>query len=308
MQSSQKTTQINFNNQKILVPEDSLSLPLTFDPLDIALDESGYIYIADRNSRAIYRWSPEGSLIDTIGGPGSGPGEFEHGPISLAIYDDSLLAAIDMQTGKLLLYYLKPNPAFDRTITFPSALASVDWLSHDKLIVSAVPMPSSNGINIVHIKNEEEKINSLELPVPKHPLYGLQLVSTNANKILLAGIFINRISMIDNKTNQINYFSLKDLPPKSPEQDSFEDPLFGQIMLPSDILIFDMAQQDTLQFILTASSDLSAPQRWLWIFSYSETRPATLWKLSYAARSLAVHDRKVYILDREGLRLYIYTW
>ncbi|WP_369407474.1 6-bladed beta-propeller [Rhodothermus marinus] len=113
--------------------------------------------MADRNSRAIYRWSPEGSLIDTIGGPGSGPGEFEHGPISLAIYDDSLLAAIDMQTGKLLLYYLKPNPAFDRTITFPSALASVDWLSHDKLIVSAVPMPSSNGINIVHIKNEEEK-------------------------------------------------------------------------------------------------------------------------------------------------------
>lgn len=68
MYSSPKTIQINFNNQKIPIPEDSLSLPLTFDSLDIALDESGYIYIADRNSRAIYRWSPEGSLIDTIGG------------------------------------------------------------------------------------------------------------------------------------------------------------------------------------------------------------------------------------------------
>ena len=64
------------------------------DVMGTALAPDGSVYIADRTTNQVYRLNPDGSIVDTIGASGAGPGEFG------MVYRIGVRRA----TGELLVY------------------------------------------------------------------------------------------------------------------------------------------------------------------------------------------------------------
>lgn len=60
------------------------------EPLSVAVDDAGRVYVADRKPAVIKVFGPDGALIRTIGREGSGPGEFR--VAFLATWKDRLVA------------------------------------------------------------------------------------------------------------------------------------------------------------------------------------------------------------------------
>ncbi|HEV8355449.1 MAG TPA: 6-bladed beta-propeller [Gemmatimonadales bacterium] len=53
------------------------------DPMSVAVDDAGRIYVADRKPASIKVFAPDGKLVRVIGREGEGPGEFRVGFISI---------------------------------------------------------------------------------------------------------------------------------------------------------------------------------------------------------------------------------
>ena len=70
-------------------------------PTGIARSPDGRIFVADTASHDIKVFAADGELIDTLGGPGNAPGEF-NGPTHLA-YDNGLLAVSDTLNARVQL-------------------------------------------------------------------------------------------------------------------------------------------------------------------------------------------------------------
>lgn len=64
---------------------------------DVIADSlSGRVYIADAMARSISVFRTDGSFEFSFGRPGSGPGEFAHSPVGLAIWERDLIVADDL--------------------------------------------------------------------------------------------------------------------------------------------------------------------------------------------------------------------
>lgn len=55
-------------------------------PQDVAVSESGVVYVSDRNNQLVQRFDLDGNFIDQWGGAGNGPGQFGD-PIGIAVFD-----------------------------------------------------------------------------------------------------------------------------------------------------------------------------------------------------------------------------
>jgi hypothetical protein len=98
---------------------DTTSLQLVLmDSIGVELGDSGYVFgsieglgfsqdgnivVLDRVSADIRIFSPEGQILRTIGGRGSGPGEM-HNPLGLFIFPDGRLGALDPWKSGLLVF------------------------------------------------------------------------------------------------------------------------------------------------------------------------------------------------------------
>ena len=69
---------------------------------DLAVDESGVLYVLDARARQIKVISPDGVLLDTFGQGGQGPGELMR-PVSVALVGDRALV-LDQARGKLIAW------------------------------------------------------------------------------------------------------------------------------------------------------------------------------------------------------------
>ena len=85
-------------------------------PADIAVDDSGDLYVLDGLMGRILVLSPAGQLVRTIGGEGSGPGEFKRpGPFRLT---RDTLRVVDMGNGRLQTFAL--GTGFVRSTPLPA--------------------------------------------------------------------------------------------------------------------------------------------------------------------------------------------
>jgi hypothetical protein len=85
-----------------------------------ALDvtSGGRMVVADGEASHIKVLAPDGTLLDTLGGPGGGPGEFESLSSVQAARGDSLYA-YDIQTSRLTVFGPAPSHEVERTVRLP---------------------------------------------------------------------------------------------------------------------------------------------------------------------------------------------
>jgi sugar lactone lactonase YvrE len=67
------------------------------DPTDIAVDDRDRIVVADNGNQRVQRFTPDGSLIDVVGGPGLGPGQFGSGGLYVAPLPGGRLLVADFR-------------------------------------------------------------------------------------------------------------------------------------------------------------------------------------------------------------------
>jgi hypothetical protein len=75
---------VRFDVSDPSIPEISFNSPIAFtDPslimgqiTEVVVDESGRVFVADRDNSSVYMFDKDGKYITTIGGEGDGPGEF----------------------------------------------------------------------------------------------------------------------------------------------------------------------------------------------------------------------------------------
>ena len=74
---------------------------LAFDsPLDMAVDDTGNIYILDSGNHRVQKFSPEGEYVAAFGRKGQGPGEFSR-PISIDVDAKGFLYVLDRDLKKI---------------------------------------------------------------------------------------------------------------------------------------------------------------------------------------------------------------
>ncbi len=79
---------------------------------DVAAADDGRVYIADVEATHVKVLSPDGTLQDTVGTRGEGPGEFQH-PLKLAVARGDSLYVLDGADGRVHVF--TPELAFERT-------------------------------------------------------------------------------------------------------------------------------------------------------------------------------------------------
>jgi len=83
---------------------DTLDENLAFNtPSDIALDDTGNLYILDAGNCRIQKFDPEGKFLASFGREGQGPGEFQS-PASLDIDADGNLIVADRRSRKIQIF------------------------------------------------------------------------------------------------------------------------------------------------------------------------------------------------------------
>jgi len=70
---------------------------------DIDVDEKGRIYVLDAGEKNIKIFDPDGNWIQTVGGPGQGPGELNQ-PISIACAEGKMIVQDGVFGGKLVFF------------------------------------------------------------------------------------------------------------------------------------------------------------------------------------------------------------
>lgn len=67
---------------------------------DVDLSPRGEFLVLDRINKTLYRFRSDGTLLDSLGRPGLGPGEFRH-PAQVAVGPDGELAVADLATARV---------------------------------------------------------------------------------------------------------------------------------------------------------------------------------------------------------------
>lgn len=71
---------------------------------DVAVDRNGDLYVLESNERRVRVYDSAGRRLRTIGGPGSGPGEFRSVPRSLGLLGDTLWVRTETLSSQMTLF------------------------------------------------------------------------------------------------------------------------------------------------------------------------------------------------------------
>jgi len=89
----------------------SESGPLIGDPISVAVDQLGTVYVADRKRAFVWTLSPEGDSLDAIGRSGRGPGEFIR-PSWVTVGPNDSLFVYDGGNRRVSVFGPSPDRAF----------------------------------------------------------------------------------------------------------------------------------------------------------------------------------------------------
>ena len=82
----------------------TLGEPDQFDiPYGIGIDANGFVYVADIGTNTVQQFAPNGTYLSTLGGPGSGNGQFR-APTAVQIATDGTLYVLDTRNSRVQVF------------------------------------------------------------------------------------------------------------------------------------------------------------------------------------------------------------
>lgn len=73
------------------------------EPVSLAWDKAGFIYVADKSLKRVFKTEPSGAFIAALGGPGKNPGQYES-PVSVAYDGNSYVYVLDSVLRRVSVY------------------------------------------------------------------------------------------------------------------------------------------------------------------------------------------------------------
>jgi hypothetical protein len=105
-----------------------------FEPVAALSAADGSVYVLDRGNSRIFRFAP-GGAVDTLAGPGAGPGELKS-PAAFGWTRDSLLAVID--AGNARVQFLRRDGSPVRTFPYSMGAADAEFDPANERVLAVV--------------------------------------------------------------------------------------------------------------------------------------------------------------------------
>lgn len=184
------------------------------EPVSIAVDKSGRTFILDRAQNKIFVYDKKYNLIKTLGGKGSGPGEFQYA-LAMGIDENDNIIVTDRENQRFHIY----NKIYtNKTLKIAEFLPSRFFASENKIYFHSMN-PNSKTKPELHIYNYDgKKVGELgqipESNIKKGSTYYDHVIASVIDKnknIYVANIFLRpqiRCYSVDGKLNMIINYDL----------------------------------------------------------------------------------------------------
>jgi len=113
---------------------------LLYGPTDIAVDQTGNMYILDARAKSVVTFGSDGEYTRRIGGPGQGPGEFES-PRAIAVAGSALVVAASR--SRLSIWNLDGSHRRDAETDEGSLVGAFD--TQEDVVSVTYSMPPARG-------------------------------------------------------------------------------------------------------------------------------------------------------------------
>lgn len=143
------------------------------DVVEITPDGAGGLYVFDRQVPALRHYDQRGRFIKTLGGVGSGPGEYRDAILGMALRDHGRLIAHDARNSRINLYDSDGTPSEHWRIVsslFIDHSLLVDSLDHMYVKILAVqpqpgkPMRWPWPIGLLHLDQHGQVVDTMQPP------------------------------------------------------------------------------------------------------------------------------------------------
>lgn len=137
---------------------------------EMAVDAAGGIYVFDGQVPALRYFDSTGAYVRTLGGRGSGPGEYQDAALGLAVRSDGRVVLRDPRNGRLTLYNPDGTPSEHWPVSsglFTSNAMVLDTADHAYLkILPGRPEPNKPWpIGLLHLDDRGNIVDSIPDPV-----------------------------------------------------------------------------------------------------------------------------------------------
>ena len=136
---------------------------------ELAVDAVGGIYVFDGGAPALRYFDSTGSYVRTLGGLGSGPGEYRDQALGLAVRSDGRIVLRDPRNARVSLYEPDGSPSLQMPV--PSGLYTsnsmvLDTANHLYLKVLLSPPEAEKpwNIGLLHLDEQGRIVDSIAVP------------------------------------------------------------------------------------------------------------------------------------------------
>lgn len=135
----------------------------------LALDSAGGLYVFDGSVPALRHFDANGEFVRTLGGRGSGPGEYRDAVLGLAVRSEGRILLRDARGSRLNVYEADGSPAWHWPVNsglFTNNAMVRDTADHLYLkILLSPPQPNRPwNIGLLHLDAEGQIVDSIAVP------------------------------------------------------------------------------------------------------------------------------------------------
>lgn len=136
---------------------------------ELAVDSAGGIYVFDGSVPALRYFDAEGQYVRTLGGRGSGPGEYQDAALGLSVRSDGRVVLRDPRNSRLNVYEPDGSPALQWPVSsglFTGNAMIRDTADHLYLkVMLSRPEPNKPwNIGLLHLDAEGAIVDSITVP------------------------------------------------------------------------------------------------------------------------------------------------
>ncbi len=136
---------------------------------ELAVDTSGGMYVFDGSVPALRFFDASGNYVRTLGGKGSGPGEYRDAALGLAVRSDGRIVLRDPRNSRLIVYEPDGTPSTQLPVAsglFTGNAMVLDTADHAylKVLLSEPEKDRPWNIGLLHLDAQGRIVDSIAVP------------------------------------------------------------------------------------------------------------------------------------------------